>query len=90
MVETKLFESQHDWAAWLEKNHRTSTGIWIRLAKKHSGLRSVSYQEAVEVALCYGWIDGQKRPEINRLGFSGSLPAPAASGRKSIVRKRSP
>lgn len=60
---TKAFKSKKDWAAWLEKNHRTSGGLWLRLAKKGSGLASVSYQEAVEVALCYGWIDGQKRPE---------------------------
>jgi uncharacterized protein YdeI (YjbR/CyaY-like superfamily) len=59
----KLFESKRDWAAWLEKNHRKSAGLWLRLAKKDSPLRSVSYQEALEVALCYGWIDGQKRPE---------------------------
>jgi uncharacterized protein YdeI (YjbR/CyaY-like superfamily) len=59
----RLFKSKQDWAAWLEKNHHKSTGLWLRVAKKGSGLRSVSYQEAIEVALCYGWIDGQKRPE---------------------------
>jgi uncharacterized protein YdeI (YjbR/CyaY-like superfamily) len=59
----RLFKSKQDWAAWLEKNHRKSTGLWLRLAKKDSRLRSVSYKEALEVALCYGWIDGQKRPE---------------------------
>jgi uncharacterized protein YdeI (YjbR/CyaY-like superfamily) len=57
------FKSKQDWAAWLEKNHRKSAGLWLRLAKKDSRLRSVSYKEALEVALCYGWIDGQKRPE---------------------------
>jgi len=59
----KLFKSKQDWAAWMDKNHGKSTGLWLRLAKKGSRLRSVSYQEALEVALCYGWIDGQKRPE---------------------------
>jgi uncharacterized protein YdeI (YjbR/CyaY-like superfamily) len=58
----RLFKSKEDWAAWLQKNHRKSTGLWLRLAKKDSRLRSVSYKEAVDVALCYGWIDGQKRP----------------------------
>jgi uncharacterized protein YdeI (YjbR/CyaY-like superfamily) len=53
------FRSQKDWAAWLEKNHESSSGIWLRLAKVSSGISSVSYPEAVEVALCYGWIDGQ-------------------------------
>ena len=59
----RLFKSKEDWSAWLEKNHHKSTGLWLRLAKKDSPLRSVSYKEALEVALCYGWIDGQKRPE---------------------------
>jgi uncharacterized protein YdeI (YjbR/CyaY-like superfamily) len=59
----RLFKSKRDWAAWLEKNHRKSTVLWLRLAKKGSRLRSITYQEALEVALCYGWIDGQKRPE---------------------------
>jgi uncharacterized protein YdeI (YjbR/CyaY-like superfamily) len=59
----KLFKSKQDWAAWLEKNRDKSIGLWLRLAKKDSGLRSVSYKEALEVALCYGWIDGQKKPE---------------------------
>jgi uncharacterized protein YdeI (YjbR/CyaY-like superfamily) len=59
----RLFKAKQDWAAWLDKNHRTSNGLWLRLAKKDSRLRSVSYQEALEVALCYGWIDGQKRPD---------------------------
>jgi uncharacterized protein YdeI (YjbR/CyaY-like superfamily) len=64
---TRLFKSKQDWAAWLEKNHRKSTGLWLRLAKKNSGLQSVSYKEALDVALCYGWIDGQKRPESEQI-----------------------
>ena len=56
------FNSQKAWEEWLEGNHRASSGIWMRLAKKASGLPSVTYAEAVESALCYGWIDGQKRP----------------------------
>ena len=59
----RLFKSKEDWATWLEKNHRKSAGLWLRLAKKDSRLRSVSYKEALEVALCHGWIDGHKRPE---------------------------
>lgn len=55
------FEDQQAWADWLDKNHATSKGLWLRLAKKASGLPSVTYAEAVEVALCYGWIDGQKK-----------------------------
>jgi uncharacterized protein YdeI (YjbR/CyaY-like superfamily) len=56
-----LFERQRAWAAWLAKNHAASPGVWVRLAKKASGVPSVSYGEALETALCYGWIDGQKK-----------------------------
>jgi len=58
---TLPFERQKDWAAWLGKNHATSSGVWIKLAKKASGIKSVTYDEALEVALCYGWIDGQRK-----------------------------
>jgi len=58
---TVLFERPEDWAAWLGENHAASPGAWLRIAKQGSGLRSVSYAEAVEVALCHGWIDGQKK-----------------------------
>lgn len=53
------FESPREWEAWLEENHATSKGLWIKFAKKGSGISSVSYQEAVDAALCFGWIDGQ-------------------------------
>ncbi len=56
-----LFETQADWEAWLDENHATQPGVWLRLAKKGSGLKSVNYTEAVEAALCFGWIDGQAR-----------------------------
>ncbi len=62
-VPVRLFKSRKHWAAWLETNHRASSGIWLKLAKKGSGVESVSYAEALEVALCYGWIDGQKKPD---------------------------
>jgi uncharacterized protein YdeI (YjbR/CyaY-like superfamily) len=55
------FESQKDWDVWLEKNHATSSGVWLKLARKASGIKSVTYDEALEVALCYGWIDGQRK-----------------------------
>ncbi|CAN5853520.1 YdeI family protein [soil metagenome] len=56
-----LFRDPAEWADWLEENHAASPGLWLRLAKKASSLTSVTYAEALEVALCYGWIDGQKR-----------------------------
>jgi uncharacterized protein YdeI (YjbR/CyaY-like superfamily) len=57
----KAFEDQQAWVDWLHVNHAASLGLWIRLAKKASARRSVSYAEAVEIALCYGWIDGQSK-----------------------------
>ena len=57
----KVFASQETWERWLERNHAKAEGIWLKLAKKASRKRTVSYPEAVEVALCYGWIDGQTR-----------------------------
>ena len=56
-----LFKQPLEWANWLEQHHAASSGIWLRLAKKASALQSVTYAEALDVALCYGWIDGQKK-----------------------------
>lgn len=53
------FASQADWERWLEKNHQRSPGVWIQFAKKHAGIPSVTHDEALDVALCFGWIDGQ-------------------------------
>jgi uncharacterized protein YdeI (YjbR/CyaY-like superfamily) len=55
------FAHQQAWATWLDENHATSPGVWLQLAKKASGISSVTYDQALEVALCYGWIDGQKK-----------------------------
>ena len=56
----KPFTSPKTFATWLAKHHAQSNGIWIKIAKKDSGIRSVTHAEALEVALCYGWIDGQR------------------------------
>jgi uncharacterized protein YdeI (YjbR/CyaY-like superfamily) len=58
-IPVKRFVSREAWEAWLSKNHDKSPGIWLELAKKESGLKSVSRPDALEVALCFGWIDGQ-------------------------------
>ena len=55
------FASKTKWAEWLAKQHDKSAGVWLKLAKKDSGIPSVTYDEALDVALCYGWIDGQKK-----------------------------
>lgn len=56
-----LFEDSAAFAEWLDRHHRESPGVWLRLAKKGAALRSLSYAEALDVALCYGWIDSQKK-----------------------------
>jgi uncharacterized protein YdeI (YjbR/CyaY-like superfamily) len=56
-----LFDDQAAWAAWLDGHHADSPGVWLRLAKKGAPYASVSYAEALDVALCYGWIDSQKK-----------------------------
>jgi uncharacterized protein YdeI (YjbR/CyaY-like superfamily) len=55
------FASRQAWEAFLEGQHASSEGLWLKIAKKGSGIESVTYDQAVEVALCYGWIDGQVR-----------------------------
>jgi uncharacterized protein YdeI (YjbR/CyaY-like superfamily) len=55
------FASKKKWTDWLAKQHNKSSGVWLKLSKKDSGIPSVTYEEALDVALCYGWIDGQKK-----------------------------
>ncbi len=55
------FTSDKEWELWLVKNHANSNGLWLKIFKKDSGCKTVTYAEALDVALCYGWIDGQKK-----------------------------
>jgi uncharacterized protein YdeI (YjbR/CyaY-like superfamily) len=55
------FASKKKWSDWLATQHDKSIGLWLKLSKKDSGIKSITYEEALEVALCYGWIDGQKK-----------------------------
>lgn len=55
------FRTTHAWRSWLDKNQERSDGIWLRIYKKNSGVETVTYSEALDEALCYGWIDGQKK-----------------------------
>jgi uncharacterized protein YdeI (YjbR/CyaY-like superfamily) len=85
---TRLFATQRHWAVWLEKNHQKSKGLWLRLAKRGSGLRSVSYAEALETAICYGWIDGQKRGESDQAWLQRFLPRAKKSIWSKINREK--
>ena len=58
-LEVIAFELRAEWRTWLDKNHERTEGIWLRFFKKDSGVVSIKYAEALDEALCYGWIDGQ-------------------------------
>jgi uncharacterized protein YdeI (YjbR/CyaY-like superfamily) len=60
-LELLAFPSAQAWERWLAKQHARSAGCWLRISKAGSGKVSVRYAEALDVALCYGWIDGQKK-----------------------------
>ena len=62
MDESQLFEGKMEWLRWLEAYHASAQSLWLKIAKKNSGVTSVTYNEALDVALCFGWIDSQKLP----------------------------
>ena len=55
------FASPAAWEAWLAEEYARAAGVWLKIAKKDSGIATVTYAQALDVALCFGWIDGQKR-----------------------------
>jgi uncharacterized protein YdeI (YjbR/CyaY-like superfamily) len=55
------FPTREAWEQWLAEHHESSAGVWVKLARKGAAIESVTHPEALEVALSYGWIDGQKR-----------------------------
>jgi uncharacterized protein YdeI (YjbR/CyaY-like superfamily) len=57
------FASAAAWEAWLAEHNGSSDGVWLKIANKASGIPSVTYAEALDMALCYGWIDGQKNKD---------------------------
>src|ERR1039457_7728170 len=54
------FASTAAWESWLAAEHASSPGVWLKIAKKSADAQTVSYPEALAIALCFGWIDGQK------------------------------
>ncbi|MGA2053074.1 MAG: YdeI/OmpD-associated family protein [Opitutales bacterium] len=58
-LELLLCANAKTWEDWLGMSHATAPGVWLKIAKKGAGVASVSQPEAIEVALCHGWIDGQ-------------------------------
>ena len=60
-LEVRSFADASAWESWLEAHHADRPGIWIRIAKKGSGIESIDAAKGTEIALCFGWIDGQRR-----------------------------
>jgi uncharacterized protein YdeI (YjbR/CyaY-like superfamily) len=82
------FPSREDWAAWLDEHHEDSTGIWLALAKKGASEPGLSYADAVEVALCYGWIDGQAAKLDDRFWLQRFTPRRSRSIWSRVNRDR--
>ncbi|HEX6416151.1 MAG TPA: YdeI/OmpD-associated family protein [Candidatus Saccharimonadales bacterium] len=55
------FSDADEWRKWLESNHESAAGVWIKIAKKATGIPTVTHEQALDDALCFGWIDGQRR-----------------------------
>lgn len=83
-----LFADPEAWTSWLETNHAAERGVWLQLAKKASGIASVTYHEALDVALCYGWIDGQKKPYDEKTWLQKFTPRGAKSVWSQINREK--
>ena len=60
-MDERAFASRAEWEGWLEAEHADCDGVWVRFPKKGTGLPTVDFVEAIEVALCFGWIDGQRK-----------------------------
>jgi uncharacterized protein YdeI (YjbR/CyaY-like superfamily) len=74
------FTSPGDFRSWLAKNHGQSDGILLRIYKKDSGVAAVTYAEALDQALCFGWIDGQKKPNDKQSWLQKFTPRRPKSG----------
>ena len=68
-MELKYFKSSSEFRKWLEKNHSVAKELWVGFYKKDSNLKSITYSEAVDLALCFGWIDGIKK-RVDELSYT--------------------
>jgi uncharacterized protein YdeI (YjbR/CyaY-like superfamily) len=82
------FDGTEAWTAWLAEHHDGSAGLWLKIAKKGAPAVTVSYAEAVEVALCFGWIDGQKGGLDEHYWLQRFTPRKAASKWSKINREK--
>lgn len=79
-MEVLSFKEWGDFRRWLARNHERSSGIWLRVYKKHSRIASITYPEALDQALCFGWIDGQRKPLDERSWLQKFTPRRPRSG----------
>ncbi|HEY7059870.1 MAG TPA: YdeI/OmpD-associated family protein [Chloroflexota bacterium] len=82
------FISQADWEAWLDAHHAAAKGLWLKIAKKDADVVSVGYGEALESALCYGWIDGQKATYDERFWLQRFTPRGRRSKWSRVNREK--
>jgi uncharacterized protein YdeI (YjbR/CyaY-like superfamily) len=87
-ISIRAFKDPDAWESWLSKNQTAAVGIWIRIAKKASGKKSITYPEALEIALCYGWIDAQKNPESETAWLQRFMPRRPRSIWSKINREK--
>ena len=82
------FESPAAWEDWLAREHASQDGVWVKIAKKATGIPTVTYAEALEVALCYGWIDGQRKTVDDQWFIQRFTPRRARSNWSKINRDK--
>lgn len=83
-----LFASAREWDEWLAQHHAEPAGMWLRIAKKGCEMASVSYSDALDTALCHGWIDGQKKPCDERFWLQKFTPRRRRSGWSEVNTDR--
>jgi uncharacterized protein YdeI (YjbR/CyaY-like superfamily) len=76
----RTFKTALEFRVWLQKNHVNSDGIWLQIFKRDSGKKSITYAEALDQALCHGWIDSQKQPYNEVSWLQKFTPRRAGSG----------
>ena len=82
------FATPEEWEAWLTENHEAADGVWLKIARKGTGLESARYPEVLDTALCFGWIDGQRRPLDGEWFLQRFTPRRARSRWSKINREK--
>jgi uncharacterized protein YdeI (YjbR/CyaY-like superfamily) len=88
MPEPLAFDGAAQWESWLEQHHADRSEAWLRIAKKGSGLPLITITEALDVALCFGWIDGQRRSYDESSYVQRYCPRRAASSWSQVNRAK--